>query len=40
MNVGISGRGFEKLTDTQMNKIVNYTTYYTWVDFSKIGISK
>jgi hypothetical protein len=39
-NKGVSGRGYHELTDNQIQRIQNFTRFYPWVDFSKIGIDK
>jgi len=38
-NRGQIGRGEKILNTLQKNKIIGYTKYYSWVDFSKIGIN-
>lgn len=37
-NVGISGRGSEKLSSAQIDRIVKFTKYYDSIDFQRIGI--
>lgn len=37
-NKGISGRGFEMLTEAQRERIIALTEPYPWVDFTPIGI--
>lgn len=37
-NVGISGRGREKLNNTQIERIVKFTKYYPSINFQRIGI--
>jgi hypothetical protein len=39
-NKGVSGRGYQMLTETQIQRIKDFTRFYPWVDFSKIGIPK
>ncbi len=37
-NKGITGRGEMGLTESQKARIVNFTRYYPWVDFTPLGI--
>lgn len=37
-NVGISGRGKEKLNNIQIERIVKFTKYYPSINFQRIGI--
>jgi len=39
-NKGVSGRGCQILTETQIQRIKDFTRCYPWVDFSRIGIPK
>ncbi len=40
LNVGVSGRGLNSLTEQQKERIVSMARFYPWVDFSMIGIEK
>lgn len=35
---GVSGRGRQQLSDTQIQRIIDLTRFYPWVDFSKMGV--
>jgi hypothetical protein len=39
-NKGVLGRGYQTLTEVQIQRIRDFTRFYPWVDFSKIGIPK
>ncbi len=38
LNVGISGRGRELLSESQIEKIISYASFYPEIDFKRIGI--
>jgi hypothetical protein len=38
LNIGRKGRGEESLSLAQMNRVKNFTRYYSSVDFKKIGL--
>ena len=38
LNKGVVGRGENKLTDAQKEKIKSYKQFYPWVDFTRMGI--
>lgn len=37
-NKGVSGRGKARLSSAQQERILRMTSYYPWVDFSRVGI--